>query len=48
MSSTQRAQRAYRGCADNFQKLYECAVELIRRNLAYVCHQQADEVGKRR
>eukprot|EP00730_Choanoeca_flexa_P018239 TRINITY_DN8861_c0_g2_i2.p1 TRINITY_DN8861_c0_g2~~TRINITY_DN8861_c0_g2_i2.p1 ORF type:complete len:814 (+),score=248.44 TRINITY_DN8861_c0_g2_i2:99-2540(+) len=30
--------------SDNFQRLYECAVELIKRNLAYVCHQQADEV----
>ncbi|EDV98630.1 probable glutamine--tRNA ligase [Drosophila grimshawi] len=30
--------------SDNFQQLYEWAVLLIRKNLAYVCHQKADEL----
>eukprot|EP01147_Barroeca_monosierra_P003392 gene3392-6046_t len=30
--------------SDYFPQLYEAAVELIKRNLAYVCHQQADEM----
>lgn len=30
--------------SDQFDKLYELACELIRRNLAYVCHQKADEL----
>ena len=30
--------------SDNFDKLYECAVELIRRGHAYVCHQKAEEL----
>ena len=29
---------------DNFQQLYEWAVELIKNGLAYVCHQRVDEV----
>ncbi|XP_076447840.1 glutamine--tRNA ligase-like [Babylonia areolata] len=30
--------------SDNFDKLYECAVELIKRGQAYVCHQKAEEL----
>ncbi|XP_030374880.1 probable glutamine--tRNA ligase [Scaptodrosophila lebanonensis] len=30
--------------SDNFQQLYEWAVLLIRKNLAYVCHQKAEEL----
>lgn len=30
--------------SDNFQKLYDWAVVLIRKGLAYVCHQTADEM----
>lgn len=30
--------------SDNFGKLYEYAVDLIKRNLAYVCHQQYEEI----
>lgn len=30
--------------SDNFQQLYEWAVELIRKDLAYVCHQQVEEI----
>eukprot|EP00043_Microstomoeca_roanoka_P006570 m.63980 g.63980 ORF g.63980 m.63980 type:complete len:772 (+) comp13472_c0_seq1:155-2470(+) len=30
--------------SDYFQELYEAAVDLIRRGLAYVCHQQASEL----
>ena len=30
--------------SDQFDKLYELAKELIRRNLAYVCHQKVDEI----
>ncbi|XP_062126145.1 probable glutamine--tRNA ligase [Drosophila sulfurigaster albostrigata] len=30
--------------SDNFQQLYDWAVVLIKKNLAYVCHQKADEL----
>merc|ERR1712095_105583 len=30
--------------SDNFQQLYEWAVDLIRKDLAYVCHQQVEEI----
>lgn len=30
--------------SDNFQQLYEWAVVLIKKNLAYVCHQKAEEL----
>ncbi|CAB4027783.1 glutamine--tRNA ligase, partial [Paramuricea clavata] len=30
--------------SDNFDKLYDFAVELIKRNKAYVCHQQYEEI----
>ena len=30
--------------SDNFDKLYEYAVELIHRGHAYVCHMRADEL----
>ncbi|PIK47504.1 putative glutamine--tRNA ligase [Apostichopus japonicus] len=30
--------------SDYFQELYDYAVELIKRNLAYVCHMKADEM----
>nr|KAG5708784.1 hypothetical protein BaRGS_031938 [Batillaria attramentaria] len=30
--------------SDNFDKLYECAVELIKRGHAYVCHQRPEEL----
>ncbi|XP_060650440.1 probable glutamine--tRNA ligase [Drosophila nasuta] len=30
--------------SDNFQQLYDWAVDLIKKNLAYVCHQKADEL----
>ena len=30
--------------SDYFQELYDMAVELIRRNLAYVCHQKVEEI----
>ncbi|XP_030639799.1 glutamine--tRNA ligase isoform X2 [Chanos chanos] len=30
--------------SDNFQRLYELAVELIRRGHAYVCHQRGEEL----
>ncbi|PVD25217.1 hypothetical protein C0Q70_15715 [Pomacea canaliculata] len=30
--------------SDNFEKLYECAVELIKRGHAYVCHQRPEEL----
>ena len=30
--------------SDYFQELYELAVQLIRTDLAYVCHQQSDEI----
>lgn len=30
--------------SDNFQQLYEWAVLLIQKNLAYVCHQKLDEI----
>ena len=30
--------------SDQFDKLYEYAVELIKRDKAYVCHQQYEEI----
>ncbi|XP_046840394.1 glutamine--tRNA ligase-like [Xenia sp. Carnegie-2017] len=33
--------------SDNFDKLYDFAVELIKRNKAYVCHQQYEEIKGR-
>jgi glutaminyl-tRNA synthetase len=30
--------------SDQFDKLYELAKELIRRNKAYVCHQKTEEI----
>lgn len=30
--------------SDNFEKLYEFAVVLIKKGLAYVCHQTADDM----
>lgn len=30
--------------SDNFQELFNLAVELIRRSHAYVCHQKAEEI----
>ncbi|XP_011173631.1 probable glutamine--tRNA ligase [Solenopsis invicta] len=30
--------------SDNFQQLYEWAVELIKKDLAYVCHQSSEEM----
>ncbi len=30
--------------SDYFQELYDLAVELIRRDQAYVCHQKVDEI----
>ena len=30
--------------SDQFDKLYEYAVELIKRGKAYVCHQQYEEI----
>ncbi|XP_072025703.1 glutamine--tRNA ligase-like [Amphiura filiformis] len=30
--------------SDNFQQLYEWAIELIKRDLAYVCHQRPEEL----
>uniref|UniRef100_A0A6B2EE55 Probable glutamine--tRNA ligase n=1 Tax=Phlebotomus kandelakii TaxID=1109342 RepID=A0A6B2EE55_9DIPT len=30
--------------SDNFQQLYEWAVQLIRKGLAYVCHQKSEEM----
>ena len=30
--------------SDNFQQLYEWAVDLIKKDLAYVCHQQVEEI----
>merc|ERR1712142_656445 len=30
--------------SDNFQQLYEWAVSLIKKDLAYVCHQQVEEI----
>ena len=30
--------------SDQFDQLYEWAKELIRRNLAYICHQKGDEL----
>lgn len=30
--------------SDNFDKLYQCAVELILRGHAYICHQKAEEL----
>ena len=30
--------------SDYFQELYDLAVDLIKRDLAYVCHQQSDEI----
>ena len=36
------AQMTY--ASDYFQKLYDLAVELIRRDKAYVCHQKADDI----
>jgi glutaminyl-tRNA synthetase len=30
--------------SDHFDQLYEWAKELIRRNLAYVCHQKSNEL----
>jgi len=30
--------------SDNFQQLYEWAVELIKKGLAYVCHQSSEEM----
>jgi len=30
--------------SDQFDQLYEWAKELIRRNLAYVCHQKGEEL----
>ena len=30
--------------SDNFEQLYEWAVELIKKDLAYVCHQQVEEI----
>ncbi|MDX2116107.1 MAG: glutamine--tRNA ligase/YqeY domain fusion protein [Planctomycetota bacterium] len=34
--------------SDYFQFMYDCAVDLIRKRLAYVCELSADEVSKRR
>jgi len=34
--------------SDNFQKLYELALELIQKGLAYVCHMTRDEVEAQR
>lgn len=30
--------------SDNFQQLYEWAVELTKRGLAYICHQKAEDL----
>ena len=30
--------------SDNFDKLYQCAVDMIKRGHAYVCHQKAEEL----
>jgi glutaminyl-tRNA synthetase len=30
--------------SDHFDKLYQWGEELIRRNLAYICHQKGDEL----
>ena len=30
--------------SDNFDKLYECAVELTKRGHAYVCHQRPEDL----
>lgn len=30
--------------SDYFDQLYDWAVELIKKNLAYVCHQRVDEI----
>lgn len=30
--------------SDNFDKLYELAVKLIKKDLAYICHQKTDEI----
>jgi glutaminyl-tRNA synthetase len=30
--------------SDNFQQLYSWAVELIKRDMAYVCHQRPEEL----
>lgn len=30
--------------SDNFDKLYECAVDLIKKDLCYVCHQPQSEI----
>lgn len=30
--------------SDNFDRLYELAVELIKRGHAYVCHQKAEDI----
>lgn len=30
--------------SDNFQQLYDWAVELIKRDHAYVCHQKQEEI----
>jgi glutaminyl-tRNA synthetase len=37
-----------RHASDYFQGIYECAVELIKRGLAYVDHQNAEEIRKNR
>eukprot|EP00002_Diphylleia_rotans_P009523 TRINITY_DN1987_c0_g1_i2.p1 TRINITY_DN1987_c0_g1~~TRINITY_DN1987_c0_g1_i2.p1 ORF type:complete len:471 (+),score=133.75 TRINITY_DN1987_c0_g1_i2:57-1469(+) len=34
--------------SDYFQELYEFAVQLIKKDLAYVCHQTRDEISKSR
>lgn len=30
--------------SDNFDQLYEWAVQLIKKDLAYVCHQKSEEI----
>ena len=30
--------------SDNFDKLYNCAVELIKRGHAYVCHMKGEDI----
>jgi glutaminyl-tRNA synthetase len=37
-----------RHASDYFREIHDCAVELIKRNLAYVDHQDADEIRKNR
>jgi glutaminyl-tRNA synthetase len=37
-----------RHASDYFQEIHDCAVELIRRGLAYIDHQNADDIRKHR